>query len=1425
MKTNLSPIELSFWYQYRYDPLSDAQNIIHHLVISNVYSALQVKQSMQLMLHKHAILRARFYEEGGTPYRSINDGLSFEYIDGNSMPDSILIGQAQRFFSLEEGSLVRVIAKTTNKSTTLFITIPHIIFDAFSWAIFINEFIDYLKVSKSPEESITPAYPDTQENSNTYWIHQLKNTEGRVSLEHNPDAKLPPATLDTFVRPNQHALFIKLSEFSKSHGLSMNTLCMAIFSLTLSKLTDTRRMIIATPVTTRDEDNMKHIGSYINVLPSVIESKPNDSFLEYAQTIASKVWDDIDNRNFSLIDIISMTQTAHYDDGQGIYNVMAEYTPLTMLHPDVIEDELIQNTHTKLDIILSVIAGVDDHVISLEYDASKLSRDYIEKIVETFIVIITSVLNDPRQIIESIELVGAREKEDLLLLGRGPLKDIHPPFIWNRFKKVASANSNLIAVTDSVSTTSYGELLKMAHKYAGHLEENGVGEKSIVGIHMDRGVDYVASMLALWSLGAIYVPLDLQQPKTRLESMVKQAGVDTVLIKGDNATSIDTVPNLDITQATNSTSTDKNHEPLAGDTAYIIFTSGSTGTPKGVIIEHAGFLNHLEIMIDEFNIRPGDVVAQTAPPSFDISVWQLVGVLIVGASIVVVEHSQLIDPDEMYRIIKNESVSILEIVPSLISGYLSNETGRADLAGRLKDLKIITTGEAISSAVVSQWTTAYPSTPLHNAYGPAEGSDDTHMYVIKKDNTNSTHSIPIGKPLQNVHTYLLNYEMQLTPNGIIGEICIGGLVVASGYVNDLESTARSFLPNTLPDATGRLYRTGDYGKWNADGTLSYHGRRDHQVKVRGQRLEIGEVEEQLKNIPGISDAAIIAQTSPSGTKLSGYIAVNDPTLTPNAAKTQLQSTLPEYMVPHTIEILERLERGINGKLDRKALENRQPQAQKTAEVSVPTQNSPTLNTIMEIYTEVLEVEVAKKSNYFDCGGDSLQSMRITSLLANRGIKVGIRDILLYQTPLELSAYIEAELHDNIQDSSHWKPLDHPTPIQQTYLQNSNEGKNGADEMQVVILNLDKPSTPADILRHLSVITEAHGELKPLESSAPLIVEDYFLSKKTPAEIAELIRKDINLKNPLIGCLLSGQKLLLVAHHYILDFYSWRLLQEELTALMEDPDTTLQNENILKKWWGNTAQKIKEDKSVLESARYLWKPINTQPVQYQTAKTRHQTMAFELPASLITSLNKSTISLESFAYYIYGLSAAVTNKQTDFHYLLESSLRTIDTTNTLQRGIGWMTYTFPQKIVSQPESISVLRKFHQDISLSLQRGYEYGLLRHIVYPEDYKNTQPPIWLLNYLGPVISNTDTVQIIRTTPRKNSAFVEVDIHFDNNKLLFDHYDNISLDTSYFEVLNNEITRLINSLINQAVTPIRTTLNEERSAAILERLRNANRN
>jgi amino acid adenylation domain-containing protein len=347
--------------------------------------------------------------------------------------------------------------------------------------------------------------------------------------------------------------------------------------------------------------------------------------------------------------------------------------------------------------------------------------------------------------------------------------------------------------------------------------------------------------------------------------------------------------------------------------AYIYFTSGSTGEPKGAMCEHAGMLNHLYAKIDDLEIREGDVVAQTAPQSFDISLWQLISALLVGGRTLIVEQEVILDIEGFVERLAGARVNVLQVVPSYLEALLSY---LEEYPCELPDLRCVSvTGEPVKRELLRRWFAFSPGIAVMNAYGLTETSDDTNHEVMAE--VPGSARVPLGPPVRNVRVYVVDEHLLPVPLGAPGEIVFSGVCVGRGYINDSERTRLAFVAD--PHREGeRLYRSGDYGRWRSDGKLEFLGRRDHQVKIRGHRIEIGEVESALSRVPGVrAAAAVVAEGAAGAKRLVGFY-VGSPHEA-DALRAALGESLPSYMIPSAFHHREELPLTANGKVDRKAL--------------------------------------------------------------------------------------------------------------------------------------------------------------------------------------------------------------------------------------------------------------------------------------------------------------------------------------------------------------------------------------------------------------------------------------------------------------------------------------------------------------------------
>jgi amino acid adenylation domain-containing protein len=542
------------------------------------------------------------------------------------------------------------------------------------------------------------------------------------------------------------------------------------------------------------------------------------------------------------------------------------------------------------------------------------------------------------------------------------------------------AGRDAVAVQFGDRELSFAEFERLARRVAGRLVELGVGRGSLVGVLCERSVELVAALHGVVMAGAAYVPLDPEYPPDRLDYMVGETGMRVVLCQGRLSAMVERpdVTMVDLERLLAGPG-DPDLKPAGvgpDDLAYVIYTSGSTGRPKGVANAHRGVANRLSWMQERFGLGPGDVVLQKTPFSFDVSVWEFFWPLQVGARMVIAEPGGHRDPAYLVQAIVRHGVNTIHFVPSMLRLFLEHPAAASCTSLR----RVICSGEALSRDLQDRFFAVLPDAELHNLYGPTEAAIDVTAWQCRPDD--SRRVVPIGAPIANTTIHILDDRLRAVPIGIAGELHIGGVQVAAGYVNQPELTAERFIPDPF-DPPGRLYKTGDLARWLPDGQVEYLGRLDHQIKLRGQRIELGEIEAVLRQHPEIREAVVVAREDRRGDEiLVAYFTPSSdasPVLV-EALRSELRRTLPEYMVPPHFVSVAAIPLTPSGKVDRKALPAPDFEAMSTGTPHVAPR-TPTESRIATIWADALGVAAPGiDDNFFDLGGHSLTAAQLVNTL-------------------------------------------------------------------------------------------------------------------------------------------------------------------------------------------------------------------------------------------------------------------------------------------------------------------------------------------------------------------------------------------------------------------------------------------------------------
>lgn len=605
------------------------------------------------------------------------------------------------------------------------------------------------------------------------------------------------------------------------------------------------------------------------------------------------------------------------------------------------------------------------------------------------------------------------------------------------FSRQVEAGPERVAVRADGGELTYQQLDEVSNQIANTLLELGISGGEFVALLDDRTIDFPAAILGIMKSGGAYVPVDPSYPEGRVQYMIKDCRARVIISRSrhlekltgkgilDNLEAVICLDNPDSSieglklisrselEAAKASAPEATIS--AGDFAYMIYTSGSTGQPKGAINRHDGVINHMYAEFELCDFHGDSAFLQSAPSSFDISVWQFLAPLVLGGKTVIVPRETVLDPARLWSVIIEEGITVMELVPSVYKLLLDHEASLSEEErARLRLDCAMVTGEAVPVQVVNRWFELFPRIPMANLYGPTEASDDICQAILTGPVDERQVSVTIGSPLTNLHVYILDDDLQLLPLGVPGEICVSGIGVGAGYWNKPEKTAAAFTSNPYHQGfRGEiLYRTGDLGRWLPDGTIDFLGRLDHLVKIRGMRIELGEVEAAMVELPEVKDAVAVARaTDGDGKELAAYYILHPgEKLPPQELRSRLEGSLPQNHIPAAAMQLREFPLTPNGKVDRNALPAIEQQGSDGR--WMPGEEVNAIETgVAGAWQEILtHASFGLDQSFFDVGGNSLMVAMVLSQISERfDVDLSIRTFIEQPTVRAIAARVEQEV--------------------------------------------------------------------------------------------------------------------------------------------------------------------------------------------------------------------------------------------------------------------------------------------------------------------------------------------------------------------------------------------------------------------------------
>jgi len=956
--------------------------------------------------------------------------------------ESLLHEELRTGLPLDQAPLLRLrIARVADGEYRWALSFHHMVMDAWCLSLLLTDFFDNYDARRAGADAMPrPGRPHRDflawlrgrdaAAARSYWRAELADFDTVTPLPGLRSASAGAvSTMVDLTSTLTEAQTTELQRVAQRCRVTPNTVIQAAWTLTLARHSGQDDLLYGVTVAGRPTDMdqaQQTIGLFINTIPMRVRL-PQDRALPAADWLRVLLDQNAEMRNHEHLPLAEVQAFSGVAPGQPLFDslVVFENAPIA---GSVFERaaamglrSLGMRTHTNYPLTVVLLPG-PRLALQLTYDTRRLDGQIVEGMLQTFRGCVEALIERPAAPVAELLAPRATEATRLLAAGRGRQADYPFDAGFVRLFEEQAARQNGIAVRCGDDSISYPELNLAANRIGHALIERGVAADDVVAVYCERGIPFIASAVGAFKAGAAYLGLDVRLPAQRVASILEQGRARVVLVGTAEAALLEAALAL-MADPPRVLWTD---EALAGPTrprpaelanpgrhahpdqaAYLIFTSGSTGEPKGVVVTHRGMLNNQLSKVPALGLGAGTVIGQTAAPSFDISVWQMLAGLLCGATIEVVPDATARDPLALLRLAQRRGITVLESVPTLIQGMLAAEPVA------LPALRwMLPTGEATSLALAEAWLRRYPEVPLVNAYGPAECADDVAFFTLAVGDREAGPGLPIGTAADNTRLMVLDADLNPVPPGVVGEIYIAGAGVGRGYTSRAALTAERFVADPHADAPGsRMYRSGDLGRMRADGVLEYAGRADHQVKVRGYRVELGEIEARLAALDEIAEAAVTAQDDGRSIRLVGYVVPSTRWQAPDGAqawrealRTTLARELPEYMIPGLWVRLDALPRNRNGKLDRKQLPA--PDLSETASIYEAPQ--PGLEAeLAPIWAEVLGVaQVGRHDNFFELGGHSLMVMQVTARIqALLGREAPINALFEHQTLAAFAAHL------------------------------------------------------------------------------------------------------------------------------------------------------------------------------------------------------------------------------------------------------------------------------------------------------------------------------------------------------------------------------------------------------------------------------------
>ncbi len=1347
------------WFLEQISERRSAYHVSSVVKIVGQLNADALRNSLGLIVARHDSLRSNFVESASGVTRTIRDIPTFDWahktlkgsFDSKTTVDLVI----RKPFDLSSDPLLRAhLFELGDAQHILVLVAHHIICDEWSIGVMQNELAEYYpQLATGKTLNVQPA--SYQYTDYSIWLEEVKRSEGYKESEVfwvNALADAPPslelstetsrpidptepgAILHTTVGKG---LLAHLSRLSLTTSTTLFMMLLTAWSLTLSRRSGSRDLVLGVPISDRSEAGLEaSVGFFVNTLPIRISLEGNPSIEQLLQRVRRASLDAIKHRSVSFERIVELVQPERSLSTTPLYQsvFVMQNAPKAPLGFGGLDLEVLENDPgvAKFDLTLSVEEREDDIYCLFEYRRDLLSEHTVRAIKDEFEMYLEQIANDLSVAIDDVPRMRAETIDDFINSYKVDESELPPkdPLTW--WNEQVLNNGTQPCIRYDGETISYTQVDQRVGQITHQLLAHGIRPGDVVAIFTEPSPTMVASVLAVLRTGATFLPLLPDLPKERMEYMLETTECTLVIdCMGNfpliNPKSIPPTAECKSIQASDTTRSYSSQIP-----AYVIFTSGSTGEPKPVVVSRENLGAFIASRLSFYSGMPKRLLL-LQPFNFDVATGNIFWTLSAGGCLCLAPRSVAQDPHLMVQRIEQEEITHLVLLPLLYEPVLSLAEN-----SQLRSLEsVILGGEEMSATLALRHGELLPGVEIVNEYGPTEATVMCAAWTVDTTRQGGRH--PIGRGTGYNRVYVLDDNLNLVQPGVAGELYISGPQVTQGYLNRAADTASAFIPDPFSGIPGaRLYRTGDFGTFNQEGSIELLGRKDNQVKIRGNRIELGEISAAISRLSGVREVAIRPQAIGNTVRLVAYVVLQSGgSLTAEEIKQKLGDRLPDYMIPSEVIDLPGLPLTATGKLDvGKLPKTRSPQ---DAEHQPQTASEVKMQ---KVWKTVLGLEeLGCRDNFFALGGDSILTIQVVSAARREGLEISARDLYQYQNIRDLC---NAGVRTVRQASEY---LSEPvtfklTPIQQWFMERHHDKPNHFN--QSLLLRLSKDLDDESLRSALEKMAIHHSILSMrLDSLTPSSPARYAEHQSIPLKTihvetleaipvhAEDLQSSLDLvEGPICRvCRFvtpsKHDRLLLVIHHMAIDGVSWRILIDHLNRLLQTPDAPLPQRTTGYGAWSRhlrtrpppSPKTIEHWLSVPSAQNVLMKPESSEQTPNlwgEEISFRHILDEALTERLLRTSASALAVTLNEVVLTAVHFAFAELSSQETIGFTLEGHGRNLsDEGPDISETLGWFTAPYPVVLSADPNTApgDRLRRHRETLKRVPNSGADFGILRY------------------------------------------------------------------------------------------------------------------